>query len=62
MFYAQDQREQVKKDNPDISFGQIGKVLGEQWKNMTDAAKKPFELKAQKDKERYESEKARYLV
>ena len=62
MFYAQDHREQVKRDNPDITFGQIGKVLGEQWKAMSDKEKVPYEAKAARDKQRYEQEKASYSV
>jgi len=60
MFFAQDHREQVKADNPNISFGQIGKVLGEQWKNMDEEDRKPYDEKAAKDKERYEAEKSAY--
>ncbi|KAG0164994.1 Non-histone chromosomal protein 6 [Apophysomyces sp. BC1034] len=76
MFFSQDQRQKVKEDNPDATFGrennlkilyggtnpsrlgQIGKILGEKWKNMTDTEKKPYVEKAAVDKERYESEKA----
>jgi HMG (high mobility group) box len=42
--------------------GQIGKILGERWKNMTDKDKIPYESKAGKDKERYEAEKRVYNV
>ncbi|CAO3695849.1 unnamed protein product [Rhizopus microsporus] len=40
MFFSQDNREVVKKENPNASFGEIGKLLGEKWKNMTDEQKK----------------------
>ena len=42
--------------------GQIGKILGERWKNMTDKDKQQYEAKATKDKERYEAEKRAYHV
>ncbi|KAL0076442.1 non-histone chromosomal protein 6 [Phycomyces blakesleeanus] len=58
MFFSQDQRHVVKENNPDASFGQIGKILGERWKKMTDADKKPYNQKAELDKKRYEDEKA----
>ncbi|KAI7874270.1 high mobility group box domain-containing protein [Mucor mucedo] len=58
MFFSQASRAQVKEDNPDATFGQIGKLLGEKWKGMTDEDKKPFHEKAEKDKQRYEDEKA----
>ncbi|PVU95523.1 hypothetical protein BB561_001772 [Smittium simulii] len=60
MFFSQEYREKVKKENPDATFGQLGKILGEMWKTMTDEQKKPYALKAEKDKQRYETEKANY--
>ncbi|KAI8095259.1 high mobility group box domain-containing protein [Thamnidium elegans] len=58
MFFSQDQRSTVKEESPDATFGQIGKLLGEKWKSMTDEQKKPYVAKAEIDKKRYESEKA----
>ncbi|KAI7891561.1 high mobility group box domain-containing protein [Mucor mucedo] len=58
MFFSQDQRSTVKEESPDATFGQIGKILGEKWKSMTDEQKKPYVDKAEADKKRYESEKA----
>ncbi|ANB14612.1 Nhp6bp [Sugiyamaella lignohabitans] len=60
MYFANENRDNIKNENPDISFGQIGKVLGEQWKALTDAEKVPYEAKATQDKKRYEEEKAAY--
>uniref|UniRef100_A0A1D1ZTD4 FACT complex subunit SSRP1 n=1 Tax=Auxenochlorella protothecoides TaxID=3075 RepID=A0A1D1ZTD4_AUXPR len=60
MFFSQDQRESVKADNPGIAFGEVGKVLGQRWKELSEADKKPYEEKAAKDKERYEKEKSSY--
>jgi len=60
MFFAQENRDSVRNENPDISFGQIGKILGERWKNMTDKDKAQYDAKATKDKERYEAEKRAY--
>jgi HMG (high mobility group) box len=42
--------------------GQIGKILGERWKNMGEKDKQVYEAKASKDKERYEAEKRAYNV
>ncbi|KAI8646161.1 high mobility group box domain-containing protein, partial [Parasitella parasitica] len=58
MFFSQDQRATVKEENPEASFGQIGKILGEKWKKMSDDEKKPYNKKAEADKKRYEDEKA----
>ncbi|CAO3618489.1 unnamed protein product [Cunninghamella blakesleeana] len=58
MFFSQQNRNKVKEENPDATFGQLGKILGEKWKNMSDDEKKPYVKKAEEDKARYEAEKA----
>ncbi|KAH8599063.1 putative Non-histone chromosomal protein 6 [Bisporella sp. PMI_857] len=60
MFFANEQRENVREENPGISFGQVGKVLGERWKKLSDKQRVPYEAKAAQDKKRYEDEKASY--
>lgn len=40
--------------------GEVGKMLGERWKELTDKDKEPYDAKAKADKERYEREKAEY--
>jgi hypothetical protein len=60
MFFANDQRDKVREDNPGIKFGEVGKLLGEQWKALTEKQRSPYEAKAAADKKRYEEEKAAY--
>ncbi|KAL0634338.1 Non-histone chromosomal protein 6 [Maublancomyces gigas] len=60
MFFANEQRENVRSENPGIAFGQVGKVLGERWKALSDKQRQPYEAKAAADKKRYEDEKAAY--
>ncbi|CCD22684.1 high-mobility group nucleosome-binding protein NDAI_0A05290 [Naumovozyma dairenensis CBS 421] len=60
MFFANDNRDIVKAENPNITFGQIGKVLGAKWKELNDEEKQPYQDKADADKKRYESEKELY--
>ncbi|KAL4940951.1 Non-histone chromosomal protein 6 [Aspergillus oleicola] len=60
MFFANDNREKVREENPGITFGQVGKMLGEKWKGLSDKERKPYEEKAATDKKRYEDEKAAY--
>ncbi|CAF9905511.1 MAG: High mobility group nhp1 [Gomphillus americanus] len=60
MFFANEQRENVREENPNISFGQVGKVLGERWKALSESERRPYEDKAKADKERYDAEKASY--
>ncbi|KAK2749353.1 Non-histone chromosomal protein 6 [Onygenales sp. PD_40] len=60
MFFANEQRENVREENPGISFGQVGKVLGERWKALNEKQRAPYEAKAAADKKRYEEQKANY--
>ncbi|KAF7509974.1 Non-histone chromosomal protein 6 [Endocarpon pusillum] len=60
MFFANDQRDTVREENPGISFGQVGKVLGDKWKALSAKDRKPYEDKATEDKKRYETEKLAY--
>jgi len=62
MYFANEQRETVRTDNPGVTFGQIGKLLGEKWKSLNEAEKVPYESKANQDKKRYEDEKAAYAA
>jgi hypothetical protein len=40
MFFVQDYRDRIKEENPDVSFGETGKLLGAKWKEMDATAKK----------------------
>lgn len=62
MFFANEQRENVREENPGISFGTVGKILGERWKALNEKQRAPYEAKAAADKKRYEDEKAAYNV
>lgn len=56
MFYCKHSRTSIKEDNPEATFGQIGKLLGNTWKSMSKADKKKYEDMAAEDKERYKEE------
>jgi len=58
MFFSQAKRESVKEENPDASFGELGKLLGQAWKAMDDESKKEFNDKAAADKIRYQEERS----
>ncbi|KAJ5132799.1 non-histone chromosomal protein 6 [Penicillium atrosanguineum] len=60
MFFANDNRDKVREENPGITFGQVGKSLGDKWKALTESERKPYDEKAAIDKKRYEEEKAKY--
>ena len=60
MYFSQDWRERIKTENPDVSFGEIGRLLGLKWKALAEEEKKPYEDMASRDKKRHEAEKAEY--
>lgn len=39
MFFATDHREIIRIENPNAKFGDVGKLLGERWKNADDKMK-----------------------
>ena len=45
MLFVKENRAQVKEDNPDITFGQIGKKLGEMWRALSDEEKEEWKQK-----------------
>ena len=57
MFFVQEERPKIVKENPDLKFGEVGKQLGAKWKTMSDKEKEPYHKKAQADKARVEKEK-----
>ncbi|KAG0653758.1 High mobility group [Monosporozyma unispora] len=62
MFFANENRDIIKSENPDVTFGQVGKLLGERWKALSPEDREPYDAKAKADKRRYESEKELYLA
>lgn len=44
----------------DMSPGEVGKILGEKWGQLSEKQKAPYEAKAAADKKRYEDQKAAY--
>lgn len=60
MFFSQDNRDKVRNDSPDASFGEVGRLLGARWKEMTDAQKQPYKDMAERDKVRASNEKSAY--
>ena len=62
MFFASENRETVRTENPGIAIGQIGRILGERGRALSVEEKEPYEAKAANDKKRYESQKAQYAA
>ena len=49
-----EQRASFKEANPDASVGELSKLMGEQWKEMNEEAKKPYNDKAESLKAEYD--------
>ncbi len=48
ILWSKDARPGIKKANPDMSFGDISKVLGGTWKSLSDSKKQPYVNQANK--------------
>ncbi len=60
MYFNAEMRPKIKEDNPDASFGELGKLIGQKYKELTGAEMAKYEAKASKDKERYKQEMEAY--
>lgn len=58
MLFSVQHRAQVIKQNPSLSFGDIGKQVAAKWKTLSANEKKPFETLANKAKEEVARQKA----
>ena len=56
--WMNENREQIKKDNPGLSMTDMTKKAGEIWRDMKDKSK--WNAKAEEDKKRYEKELAKW--
>jgi len=62
MFFSKAVRPMIKEDNPDMSFGDIGKLLGKAFKELRDKEKEKYEIMEEKEKERYQKEMLNYHI
>jgi len=60
IFFGSATRAEIKAAHPDFSLGDVGRELGKRWKELDDAAKKPFHDLAATDSERHKTELAAY--
>jgi len=59
-WFSREKRSEFKAKNPDAGFGEMGKLIGSAWRQLSDDEKKPYNEKAAKDKERYQQEMSTY--
>eukprot|EP00005_Dracoamoeba_jomungandri_P003491 CAMPEP_0174256806 /NCGR_PEP_ID=MMETSP0439-20130205/6003_1 /TAXON_ID=0 /ORGANISM="Stereomyxa ramosa, Strain Chinc5" /LENGTH=131 /DNA_ID=CAMNT_0015339581 /DNA_START=384 /DNA_END=779 /DNA_ORIENTATION=- len=54
--FSKEMRPKIKEENPDLSFGDLGRKVGEAWRALNAEDKKPYESLAAEDKKRYTKE------
>merc|ERR1719498_838989 len=59
--YSNANRERVKTENPDAKFGDIAKILSQEFKGLPENEKEQWKDLAAKDKERYQREMEDYV-
>lgn len=57
MFYSQERRVTLKAEQPDLSITDASKVIGAEWKALSDHDKQKYMDLFEEDRKRYASEK-----
>ena len=60
MYFSTVMRPKIKEESPDLAFGDIAKLIGKRYKELSDEDKAVYEKKAIKDKERYKIAMSNY--
>ena len=60
VFFSSAKRSEIKDANPDAGFGDISKLLGKAYKDLSNTEKEPYDDMAKKDKARYKREMEDY--
>lgn len=55
-FFTKEHNSKLKAQHPDKSFGEISKMVGEQWNSLSDKQKAKYNKMAEEDKARYQRE------
>eukprot|EP00934_Nitzschia_sp_Nitz4_P004279 Nitzschia sp. Nitz4//scaffold29_size155292//68744//69724//NITZ4_002659-RA/size155292-processed-gene-0.47-mRNA-1//-1//CDS//3329546451//4269//frame0 len=61
LLYQNAMREQFKRENPGMTFGQLAKYTSHMYKNLTPEEKATWEARATQDKARYDAEISSYV-
>jgi len=62
MFFGDDERKKIKEENKDMAFGEVNKLIGERWKELTDDEKKPYTEKYNEAKKQADAAKADWVA
>mmetsp|Transcript_2881 Transcript_2881/g.4396 ORF Transcript_2881/g.4396 Transcript_2881/m.4396 type:complete len:173 (-) Transcript_2881:280-798(-) len=60
VFFSNEMRPKLQKENPGVKFVDIGRILGSRWRALTDKEKEPFDSLSAEDKARYRREITAY--
>lgn len=60
IFFSKKERTDIKDKNPKISFGEIAKLIGTKWKQISEKDKKKYVKMAEDDKVRYNKQIEEY--
>jgi hypothetical protein len=60
LFFCEDKRPQVKKENPEAKAKEVLTMLGAMWKALSDKKKEKYQAMSAQDKERYAKAKEDY--
>nr|XP_018917477.1 PREDICTED: high mobility group protein 20A-like [Bemisia tabaci] len=58
--FLNDRREKARAENPNLSFSELQKLLGNEWNQLPQNQKQQYLIAAEQDKERYSQEMAAY--
>ena len=62
MHFTRDARPRIIKRNPELRFGEIGKMLGQEWRELSETAKQVYCKMAADDKIRFERERGELRI
>lgn len=62
MLFAAENRATIKETNPTATFSELGKLIGEAWKALSDDAKAAYKVKEGLEKVRYQTDSAAYTA
>ena len=62
MLFCKEQRPLLKQRQPELHFSSIGQILGEMWRTLPVDDKRPYELAAADDRDRYKAQMHHYTT
>lgn len=62
MLFSNDNRSKIKEANPDATFGEVGKLVGDAWKALNDKQKAVYTTRSETGKQEYLKAMETYTV